>query len=152
MRNLLRAIPCRLRIYASAMFGFGLICYLSLERGSPLMLASLSSSACLLFAAPESPAARLKNMVLGHVISAAVGVTAGRLLGTGALASLICVAVSAAVMEAADSMHPPAAATSLLAMSSDLGYGFVLTPVALGVCVFAVTVSIIKRLLGLRIL
>ncbi|MDR3355488.1 MAG: HPP family protein, partial [Synergistaceae bacterium] len=62
--------------------------------------------------------------------------------------ALLCVAIAIALMDVTDTMHPPAAATSLIALASGQGPGFILMPAASGACVIASAAFIAKRLSG----
>jgi CBS-domain-containing membrane protein len=138
-----------LPLYAGVTIGFGLISYLAYAGGVRMMTAPLASSACMLFAVPNSPVARAKNVIAGHSLSAAVGVAVRACAGDGWPAAVACVALAIAVMTVTDTVHPPAAATSLLALSSDRGLGSILMPVALGACVIVAAASVAKRLSGI---
>lgn len=50
---------------------------------SPFILFSLGGSCVLLFGAPDSPMARPRRLVGGHLIGAATGLVFGHLLGDG---------------------------------------------------------------------
>jgi CBS-domain-containing membrane protein len=45
-------------------------------------------------------------------------------------------------MSAAGATHPPAAATSLLALETDRGYGFIMMPVAIGALILVLSARI----------
>ncbi|ELR10541.1 hypothetical protein GMDG_04816 [Pseudogymnoascus destructans 20631-21] len=103
---------------------------------NPLIIASLGATAILLYSTPASPLAQPRPLLLGQTISATVGILialAFRSLGPEEferlrwLAGALAVAVAAAVMAITKTVHPPAGATALLAVTSDeiveLGWG-----------------------------
>ncbi|OBT71199.1 hypothetical protein VF21_09987 [Pseudogymnoascus sp. 05NY08] len=103
---------------------------------NPLIIASLGATAILLYSTPASPLAQPRPLLLGQAISATVGILialAFRSLGPEEferlrwLAGALAVAVAAAVMAITKTVHPPAGATALLAVTSDeivgLGWG-----------------------------
>ncbi|KFY27546.1 hypothetical protein V493_03427, partial [Pseudogymnoascus sp. VKM F-4281 (FW-2241)] len=105
---------------------------------NPLIIASLGATAILLYSTPASPLAQPRPLLLGQAISATVGILialAFRSLGPQEferlrwLAGALAVAVAAAVMAITKTVHPPAGATALLAVTSDevveLGWGLV---------------------------
>ena len=139
-RDLLR----HLRLYVGIMLGFGLLSFLSFKSGLPILMAPLAASACILFAVPNSAFARPKNVILGHALSSAIGVVCGHCLGVDWFSNTVCVGLSVAMMDATDTMHPPAAATSLLALTTDQGWRFIFTPVALGSCVLILAAELVK--------
>ena len=144
MREMLRDLFRHLRLYLGIMLGFGFLSYLSFTGGVPIMMAPLAASACIIFAVPGSAFARPKSLILGHALSAAIGVICGQCLGVDWLSNTICVGLSVAMMDVTDTMHPPAAATSLLALTTDQGYRFIFTPVALGSCVLVLAAELVK--------
>jgi CBS domain-containing membrane protein len=105
------------------------------------LIGSFGASAALLYAGPRSELAQPRNVVGGHLLSALVGVSAYKLLGADVgLAGALAVATSIAVMQVTHTLHPPAAATTLIAVLGparvhELGYRFVLTPVFVGVAI-----------------
>ena len=88
----------------------------------------------MLFGFPESPFCQPRNVVGGHVISALSGILVAQGLKLSelpeafgaALAAPICIAVASLCMMSTGTMHPPAAATAVLAMGS-IGLPFVLS-------------------------
>ncbi|OBT47576.1 hypothetical protein VE00_02928 [Pseudogymnoascus sp. WSF 3629] len=105
---------------------------------NPLIIASLGATAILLYSTPASPLAQPRPLLLGQAISATVGILialAFRSLGAEEferlrwLAGALAVAIAAAVMAITKTVHPPAGATALLAVTSDeiveLGWGLV---------------------------
>ncbi|OBT67631.1 hypothetical protein VE03_03804 [Pseudogymnoascus sp. 23342-1-I1] len=105
---------------------------------NPLIIGSLGATAILLYSTPASPLAQPRPLLLGQAISATVGILialAFKSLGPEEferlrwLAGALAVAVAAAVMTVTKTVHPPAGATALLAVTSDevlaLGWGLV---------------------------
>ncbi len=103
-----------------------------------MIIGSFGASAVLIYGAIRSPLAQPRNLVGGHMISAAIGVTTFNLLPTPIwLTSAIAVATSIAIMHATKTLHPPGGATALIAVIGsqkihDLGYLYVLIPAGIG--------------------
>jgi CBS-domain-containing membrane protein len=104
----------------------------------PLLMASFGASAALVFGAPKSPLAQPRNVILGHAISALIGVTIYKLVGGNDIAG-ICLAVPLAIglMNLTGTFHPPGGATAFMAVAGgegihSLGYWFVLSPCIAG--------------------
>lgn len=123
------------------------ISFLSFEYDAPLFMASLGASAVILFAMPDSKAAIPRNVFVGHVVSAIVGISSSMLFGATWLAAAIAVSVSIAFMMIADAVHPPGGATALIAVTTSASWDFVLAPVALGAVVL-VTISMFIEHIG----
>src|SRR6266567_1384125 len=62
--------------------------------GSPLLIGSFGASAVLLFGAAESPLAQPRNLIGGHLVSAAVAVAIVSMGGTGAYATALSVGIA----------------------------------------------------------
>ena len=71
------------------------------------VIPSMGASAVLLFAAPHSALGQLWNVIGGHLISAAIGVTCARYLPGGGLAASSSVGLAIGVMYYARCLHPP---------------------------------------------
>jgi CBS-domain-containing membrane protein len=102
------------------------------------MIGSFGASAVLVYGAVRSPLAQPRNLVGGHVLSAAVGVACWKLLHHQPwLAEAAAVATAIAVMHATRTLHPPGGATALIAVIGspqihDLGFFYVLMPATIG--------------------
>ncbi len=105
---------------------------------NPLLIASFGASVVLLFATPQSPMARPKNIIFGYTFSGLIGVVAFQFLGEYPLiASSVAVATAITVMQVTDTLHAPGGATALIAVTGGehihaLGYWYVLMPCAAG--------------------
>ena len=72
-----------------------------------MIIDTLGASAVLIYGAIRSPLAQPRNLVGGHMISAAIGVTTYKLLPAPLwLTSAIAVASSIAIMHATKTLHP----------------------------------------------
>lgn len=80
----------------------------------PFLVAPLGASAVLVFSVPASPLAQPWSVAGGNLLSAAIGLTAGHLLGNPWLAGSIAVGTAIAVMSLARCLHPPGGACALL--------------------------------------
>lgn len=149
MRNLLRlivpeAMPIshkeRLRSASGALIGIfvtGLLGHLAVGSSAalPALIAPMGASAVLLFAVPSSPLAQPWSILCGNIVSAFVGVSVALLIPDPFVAAAIAISLAIAAMMALRCLHPPSGAVALTAVLGgasihDLGYGFVLWPVA----------------------
>ena len=117
-----------------------------------LMIGSFGASAVLIYGAIRSPLAQPRNLVGGHIISAIIGVTCWKLFHQYPwLAEAMAVATAIAVMHATRTLHPPGAATSLIAVigSADihkLGYLYVLVPATLGSLIMLLVAILVNNI------
>jgi CBS domain-containing membrane protein len=106
------------------------------DESVPLIVASMGASAVLLFAVPHGALSQPWPVMGGHVLSALVGVTCARLVAAPMVAGPLAVGLAISVMYYARCIHPPGGATALIAVIGgpaiqQLGYGYVLAPIAL---------------------
>ena len=102
----------------------------------PLLVAPMGASAVLLFAVPASPLAQPWSIIGGNLVSATVGVACATWIADPVVAAALAVAIAICVMFALRCVHPPSGAVALTAVLGgpsihSLGFGFVLTPIAL---------------------
>lgn len=100
------------------------------------VLASMGASTFLLFAVPHSPMAQPWPMLGGHIVSALVGVACASLIPHPVVATASAVALAVFAMHMLHCMHPPSAATAMIAVLGGpevhaLGYAFCYEVVAL---------------------
>ena len=103
-----------------------------------LLIGSFGASAVLVYGAIRSPLAQPRNLIGGHMISAAIGVTAWHVLASVPwLAAAAAVSTAIAAMHLTRTLHPPGGATALVAVIGsdrihDMGYLYVLMPATAG--------------------
>lgn len=130
-----------------------LIHYKMLEQtGLMMILGSFGASAVLIYGAIRSPLAQPRNLLGGHILSAIIGVTAFQWLGGQPwLAAAVAVSVSIALMHLTKTLHPPGGATALIAVIGgegvhNLGYLYVVMPVALGASVMLLVAIFVNNI------
>eukprot|EP00051_Salpingoeca_urceolata_P006932 m.91756 g.91756 ORF g.91756 m.91756 type:complete len:254 (+) comp15050_c0_seq1:886-1647(+) len=107
-----------------------------------MLVASFGSTACLVFGLPHMPASQPRNVFAGHVISATTGLSVFKTMALVGpelqwIGAPLATSLAIMCMQASNSMHPPAAGTSLLMITGSpyiqsLGWSFVATPIATG--------------------
>jgi len=106
-----------------------------------LMIGAFGATAVLVYGAPFSPLAQPYNVVVGHAISAFVGVSVFMVVGEANwLSSGLAVSFAITAMQLTRSVHPPGGATALIAVVAspvihELGYMYILFPVVTGALV-----------------
>jgi CBS-domain-containing membrane protein len=117
-----------------------------------LLIGSFGASAVLLYGAIKSPLAQPRNLLGGHVLSAAVGVASYQLFHDQIwLASAVAVATSIAIMHATRTLHPPGGATALIAVIGGdqvhrLGFLYPVVPVGLGAGIMLVVALLVNNI------
>ena len=95
-------------------------------------MAPLGATAVLVFGVPASPLAQPKNVLLGHLITAFIGVIFYQYFEVTSLPLGIATGLGVTAMLMSKTTHPPAGANPILIMLSGQGWWFLVTPVLLG--------------------
>ncbi len=117
-----------------------------------LVIGSFGASAVLIYGAVNSPLAQPRNLIVGHVLSALIGVISFKLFSSNILfASAFAVATSILVMQLTLSLHPPGGATALIAVIGseqihDLGFMYILVPVFSGSFILFILAILINNI------
>lgn len=121
-----------------------------------MLIGSFGASACIIGGAHGLPVAQPRNVIGGHVISAAVGMAVfeaemagGDMLGMWCSAPLAA-GLATAAMLATRTFHPPAAGTALIALIGSpkihaLGWWFVVTPSLTGPVILCGVGALVNR-------
>ena len=116
-------------------------------EGTIWLIPPFGASMVLVMAVHESPLAKPKNILLGHILSALSGVIILYLIGDNFLALGIAVALAVFVMIVTDTIHPPAGANPIIVILTGQGISFVLFPVAIGAFMLVVFAYFYNKLL-----
>lgn len=118
------------------------------ETGVLLLMASFGPSCVLVFALPQSPLAQPRNVIGGHLLSAAAGLAALSLFGASPLSMALGVALSIFVMAITATLHPPGAANPAIIISGGQGLAFLVTPVLTGAILITLTAVFYHRVVS----
>ncbi len=122
------------------------------ESDSLYLIGSFGASAVLIYGAPAADFSQPRNLVGGHLVSALSGVLSYFLFPAHvALAGALAVATAIAGMHITRTLHPPGGATALIAVIGggsihDLGFGYLFSPVLVGVLIMLAVAVIINNL------
>jgi CBS-domain-containing membrane protein len=118
------------------------------QSGAAMVVASMGASAVLLFAVPHGALSQPWAVIVGHGVSAVIGVTCAVFIPDTTAASAVAVGLAIGAMHYLRAIHPPGGATALTAVIggpavTGLGYAFVVTPVLVNaVALVALAVAI----------
>ena len=134
-------------LYQSAMAtGVVVLVFLVLQAQNFVIIASLGSTAFVVFAMPSSLSAKPRRVIGGHLVGLLSGFIATLIMGSTALLPIlgyaIAVGLSIYLMVALDFEHPPASGTAL-----GIAIGGISPSVALTVVVSSIVVSLAHRFL-----
>lgn len=96
------------------------------------LMAPFGATMVLLFGLPDSPLAQPKNIVVGHIMTTAIGLAVMGLFGVHAWSLGLAVGLAIIFMMVTKTVHPPAGANPLLVMLTGQSVGFLVSPVAIG--------------------
>lgn len=89
-----------------------------------------------------------RNVILGHVISAAAGLAVFHLLGHSPLNVALAVGLAIGGMQLSGTVHPPAGANPIVVMLASANWSFLLLPVLAGSVLIVLTGMAYHRLLS----
>lgn len=125
-----------------------LLAYLELLIPNALILmAPFGATAVLVFGISDSPLAQPKNVILGHMITAIIGLLFIQYFSVTPLTLGIATGLGVTTMLLSKTTHPPAGANPLLIMlaGSDFGWSFLITPVLVGSIVIVLMGKVVQK-------
>ena len=126
----------------------GFLAYLNSSiEGAIWLIPPFGASMVLVMAVYESPLAKPKNLILGHILSALSGVIIFYLLGNTFVSLGLGVALAVFVMMITNTVHPPAGANPIIVILTGQSLNFVFLPVAVGAVIIVVFAYLYNRLL-----
>ncbi|MGQ9824510.1 MAG: HPP family protein [Desulfotomaculales bacterium] len=131
---------------AGSFLGIGTVTFLAFRYGLPLLVPSFGATAVLVYGAVNSPFAQPRNVVGGHLVSAATGVLVYQLMGSGWLSLTLAVSLAILFMLLTRTVHPPGGATAFVAVWNGQGYLFILTPVLVGAVVLVLIALFVNNI------
>ena len=126
----------------------GFLAYLNSSiDGAIWLIPPFGASMVLVMAVYDSPLAKPKNLILGHILSALSGVIIFYLLGNTFISLGLGVALAVFVMMMTNTVHPPAGANPIIVILTGQSISFVFLPVAVGTFIIVVFAYLYNRLL-----
>lgn len=119
---------------------------------SLFLVGSFGASAVLIYGAPQAEFSQPRNLLGGHIISAAIGVSVYKFVPLDiTLLAALAVSLSIVAMHFTRTLHPPGGATALIAVigSAEMqssGYWYVLSPIATGALIMLVVALVVNNL------
>ncbi len=116
-----------------AFLAIGVLTLLDASMGElAFIMAPFGATTVLVFGLPNSPLAQPKNVIVGHFITALIGVVFVQYVGVTPLTLALATGLGVSSMLLSDTTHPPAGANPMLIMLSGQGWAFLFTPVLVG--------------------
>lgn len=128
----------------------GLLAWLTRTLDQALLIAPFGASCVLLFSLPQSPLARPRNVIGGHLLSALMGLIVLGLFGPTAFACGLGVGLAIMAMQLTDTLHPPAGGDPLVVILTGAGWSFLGLPVLAGTCALVLLAWLYHRFVSDR--
>jgi CBS-domain-containing membrane protein len=110
----------------------GAVAGLANALSAVLILGSFGASCVLVFGFPEVPFSQPRNVIVGHVLSSAVGLAFLQLCGPSWWSLALAVGTAIAAMMATRTVHPPAGSNPVIVFLAHPGWSFLVFPTLAG--------------------
>lgn len=111
-----------------------------------LLMAPFGATAVLVFGVPSSPLAQPKNVIIGHFITASIGIAFSQYVEITPITLAIATGLGVSAMLITKTTHPLAGANPILIMASGQGWSFLFTPVLIGAVVIVLVGKVLQLL------
>jgi CBS-domain-containing membrane protein len=145
------AIPSReiQTTFIGSMLGIGVTAVLAFYWNCPMLLGPFGASAVLVYGAYKAPLAQPRNVLLGHIFGAFIGVAVYDFFGITWWSLALGVTIAIVLMMVTYSVHPPAGATAYVAIQTGglgVGYMYILNPVLFGAFTLLLIAVIVNKI------
>ena len=96
-----------------------------------MAMGPLGASCVLIFAAHSGPLSQPRQVIGGHILSTTIGLVIWSIFGKSLSIIVITLVIVLIVMSLTKTIHPPAAASALVAINFETGWGY-LIPIVIG--------------------
>ena len=130
--------------------GILILLFITKFSPTPWIMAPFGATCVILFAVSASPLAQPRNVIIGHLISAFIGIFFIQYLPVNDFTIALSVGLAIALMQVCRAVHPPAGANPLVilltANTVQYGWNFLFTPVLAGAVCLVLTAFIINNI------
>ena len=107
--------------------------FITNASGVELVAASFGATFVLIFALPDSPVVKPKNIVGGYLIFTSISLLVFEFIGNDPFSLGLAFGLSFVLMQLTKTLHPPAGSIPLLILFVPPDWKFILTPILAGV-------------------
>jgi len=119
---------------AGALIAMLVVSFIVLHLGHPIAIAPLGASCILVFGAHKGLLSQPRHVIGGHLLSTTCAIIILDLLGKSVFSLVFVLAFVLFLMALTETMHPPAAASALVAINNEVTWEFLL-PIVFGALV-----------------
>jgi CBS-domain-containing membrane protein len=112
---------------------------------SAVILTSWASSIALILSAPDTPAARSRRIIGGHIVSAIVGTGLAAISGHSMWMIAVSVPLAIVITHCCDVLHPPAIANSAIPFSISIPSSSFLLLATVGGFILGVAALLVRK-------
>jgi CBS-domain-containing membrane protein len=124
---------------AGCLFAMCLISVIAIYLGYPMALGPIGASCLLIFGAHNGPFSQPRHIIGGHLFSTFASLVIWDMFGRNFLTIGITLAIVIILMVLTNTIHPPAAASAIVAMNTGAGWGFILCIILCSLCLLAIS-------------
>lgn len=117
---------------AGVFIAVGVIFLLAFSFQYPMVIGPLGATCVLVFVAHKGPLSQPRQIIGGHLLSVLAGLTIWSIFGKSLFILTITLVIVLIIMSFTKTMHPPAAASALVTVNFETGWG-ILLPIVIGV-------------------
>ena len=130
-----------------SIFTIGILTFLTYKTEFGIfLLASFGSSMVLLYGYPESPFAQPKNVFLGHLVTAIVGLIVLHFVPLPLFITIpLAVGFGVGLMILFNVTHPPAGGNPIIVIIGSVSFDYLFSPVITGTIIIIIFAIIINR-------
>ncbi|MBU8908672.1 HPP family protein [Desertibacillus haloalkaliphilus] len=114
--------------------------FIAIPLGYPMVLGPMGASALLVFVAYAGPFSQPRHIFGGHLLSTLTALAVWDLFGRTHITIGITLALVLFLMIFAKVLHPPAAASAIVAINTEVGWGFLVTTMICALVLIAISV------------
>jgi CBS-domain-containing membrane protein len=121
------------------LLAMSLISLIAISLGYPMALGPIGASCLLIFGAHNGPFSQPRQIIGGHLFSTFASLVIWDIFGRNYLTIGITLAIVIILMVLTSTIHPPAAASAIVAMNTGAGWGFILCIILCSLCLLAIS-------------
>lgn len=129
-----------------AFLGITILSLLLFVYKVPMLATSLGASAVLVYGVPDAPLSQPRNVILGHTLSATIGVLTYQVWGTTWWSVALGTSLALLVMLLTKTTHPPGGATAMLAILDAASPMYILAPMFTGSIILVLIAVLVNNL------
>ena len=115
----------------------------------PMAIGPLAASCVLVFIAHSGPLSQPRQVIGGHILSTVAGLMIWSIFGKSLMIIVISLVIILILMLFTNTSHPPAAASALVAINFETGWGY-LIPIIIGACLLVLISILYNNLFSKR--